>query len=584
MALEDDQVSRVQERLKKLEQAKQPWLIPWQRIGEFVRTRKQDFTTPVVQASFLTGKIFDSTAPNAAHLMASSLVGQLFPNSKRAFRIVPPRGMRKQAKQSKEVRRYFERVTEEICNAFDHPSAGFMLALQEYMEDQVAFGTSGIYVKESNDDDMPVTFTVVDCKVACIDDDKEGFVDTVYIKRRVSVKQLVEEYGLDRVSEESADAYNNGDLDRMVTVVNAVEPRTQGKGAFGAAGFPIASIHIEMEANKVLKNSGFYDMPIFMARFWKMAGEIYGRSPAFEAMPDIIELNIKREYTTVAEEKILNPPIAFFQDGSLGGGTLRTGAGAVNVFQVSGRMMQSDPFKQLITIGDIKPTYQRITELIEIIKRHFMLDRLLDLNNNSRMTLGEAQIRNQLRGESLSSVYSRQITEFFNRLIEHVFSVMWNRGLLGYPANDPRAKEAEDRGAEPFIIPQSILDLQDADADAYEIEFVSPAAHIIRQAELQGIQQTITFAVETSGVSPDILDNLDMDEAMRVVQELTGAPPSIMRSLEEVDEIRNQRAQSQAAQQDIATKQAQAQTAEHLGKAAQSGGKAGLPLTTLLAG
>jgi predicted nuclease with TOPRIM domain len=69
----DKRIKGVLDRLEKLKRDKQNWLETYQRVGEYVRTLKQDFNGVRPQGEILTTQVFDDTAPNAAHLTASSL-------------------------------------------------------------------------------------------------------------------------------------------------------------------------------------------------------------------------------------------------------------------------------------------------------------------------------------------------------------------------------------------------------------------------------------------------------------------------------------------------------------------------------
>lgn len=573
----DKRVQKILERHRKLKQEKQPWLDTYQKIGELVMSRKQSFTSERSNGEFLTGQIFDSTAANANHLMASSLIGALWPNGPKSFQIEPPDGMDEQAAGAEEVKQYFAKVTKIVAAAFDNPKAAWLTSLEEYMLDQGAFGISGIGVFATDIEDpnydpaLPVRFVAVDAKKITIDEGSDGFIDTVYIEKEQTVKQLVGEFGIDRVSKQVAEDYHNGRMERKVSTLHAIEPRQDARiGGFGNADMPVASIHIELKTKHILKESGYQEQPVYVTRFWKAMGEKYGRSPAMEAMPDIIEANALRESAIVATEKMLDPPLTVISDGSIGGGTIDTSAGAVNVRYLDGRIGETQSGKvvePIYTIGEMQSTFERIKELREIISNAFFIDRLLDLNNEQRMTLGEANIRNELRGQSLGTIYARQIAEMFNRCVERVFHILWDKQMLGIPGDSIEAAMLAAQGVVPFVIPNAVLDLMVNGEDSFKVTFISPASRIMRSEELIGIQRTVQFATEIAPVAPDVMDVIDMDVVMRSVQDLTGAPARILKSPQVVAELRQARAQAQQ-------QAAEAQQAASIADAARSAGQA----------
>jgi len=571
----ETKINAILEKHEKLKSERQYWHHTWQLVAEYVRSRKANFTFEFSPGQFLTGKIYDSTASQCNHKMAASLIGALYPNGSKSIEIKPHSTLR--GRDSQEVKEYFDAVTKIVIRTLGSYKGGFSVALQEYMADQGAFGTSGISVLQGEDRDTPVKYKAVDVKHACIDEGKDGFVDTVYLEIPMTVRQLILEYGIENVSPESRETYQSDPM-KKVKVLHAIEPRAGTKYGDGNRRMPIASYHIEVESKHMLKESGFSSMPIFMTRFWKESGEKYGRSPAMEAFPDILEANAVREASIIAIEKALDPPLALFDDGALGGGVIDTSAGALSVFKISGALSQSNRriIEQLVTTGELNSTYKHLLELHNIISENFFIDRLTDLNNDTRMTLGEANIRNELRGQSLGSIYERQIVELFNPVIERTFEILLEMGLLGVIAGSWQHIRALEMGEDPLVIPEVIADAYMSGKDVYEINYISPAMRIMRQEELTGITRMTGYAVELAQVAPQVIDNLDVDNIIRRVQELTGAPGDTLVSLDKAREIREQRAQQQAALMQVQAQVEQAKATKDMGVAAQAASNAGI--------
>ena len=556
----DNPCGRIKRKHQKMKTAKAPWLPLYQTVAKYVFSRKANFTNTPTAGQFLNSDVYDSTAASANHLMASTLIGALWPNGAKTFQIVQPTQMKG---QSKKVKEFFERITKNMVQAIDHPRAGFLTALEEYMLDQGSFGISGMYVEDTGDPEMPVRFTSVDAKKICIDEGADGFVDTVYIEREYTVRQLEQMFGIEVLSKQCIEAFNQKEYEKKIKVLHAIEPRgTHRTSHFGNDEMPVASVWMELDHEHIIKNSGYNDMPVFVTRFWKAMDEVYGRSPAMESMSDIQEINAMRQASIIATEKLLDPPLLVKSDGSLGNGVVDTSAGGLTVHYVSGRIGDTGKVvEQLVTVGELTSTFKRIDELREIIFNAFFIDRLLDLNNETRMTYGEAQIRNELRGQSLGTIYARQIAELFTRVVERVFNIMLDAGLLGVPEESFEYYESMLNGIEPEIIPTEIASLLQNGKEAYKVVFISPAARIMKAEELAGILRTVEFAEKTAAVYPDILDNLNFDVIARKVAELSGAASDIMRSQEEVEEMRAQRQAAQQAAMDAQTTQLGAQAA-----------------------
>jgi hypothetical protein len=568
---------------------KAPWLYTYQLIGEFIMTRKQDFTLHITPGMFLTGKIFDSTAPMANHDMASSMLGDLWPNASRSFSIHPPDSMPEEVRNSKEVKDYFHWVSHVMAEVMDDPKCGLACALEEYFYDQGAFGISGIYVKENEElgSETPLSYMAVDAKKIAIAENAQGVVDTCYVLREMTMRQVVQEYKIENVSQRVAEAFHSPDGSRqeeLIQVLHAVEPRVDNTEAFGTLGYPIASDHIEVPSGHMIKESGMKKMRIFITRFWKTMNEVYGRSPGMEAMPDILEVNEMRENSIVAVEKTLNPPILVLSDGALGNQTINTSTGAISVHNVSGRIANSGlkPVEPLITVGELKDTYLEIERLQAIIQKNFFIDKLTTLDNTQRKTLGEANIIDGMRQRSLITVYARQIAELFSRFTEATFDVLFDQKRLGIIKGSTDDLILQFLGKPPTMyIPDEVVKLINSGQNGYKIRFVSPAARSMRAEELKGIQQSLTAVINMSQAVPDILDTINTDKAAELIVELSGANNAILNDAETIKALRQQRIQVQQQQAQAAAKAQGSIDMKHVSQAAQSAAKAGLTLQDL---
>lgn len=584
----EDRVTRILARAKKMETEKQPWLNTFQTIGEYVYMRRQNFTTNTQPGQFLTTKVFDSTAPKSLHQMASSLIGALYPGSNRVFRILPPENMSKEDATSRDVIDFYSRCTSVMASKMNHPKAGLMTSLEEYMMDEGAFGIAGIAIWEMPPGHShPISYNAIDAKRLTVDEGPDGFIDTEYITTEVSVKALIQEFKVEGVSKSTREAYYQNRLSDMVKVMHCIEPRLDLEpGKIGADNMPYMSLKFEIESKHILAESGYEENPVKVCRFWKCMNEKYGRSPAMETMPDIIEANLMREALIIATEKILDPPTAATDDGSLAG-PIDTSAGAINVRHVSGRISEQSHrwIEPVFTVGDIKPAKERILELQESIANSFFIDRLIDLNNESRMTAYETNVRNTLRGQSLGTVYARQVMELFTPLIERSFNILLRNGYFGVDSESIDVFEAEANGEEPPpIIPEAVLKLIHNGQDAYRIEYITPADRVMKQEELTGIQQTTAIITELGGINPDVFDSIDIDIMMKHVVEYTGAPEDIIRDSETIRTIRAARQEAQMNAQAEQSRHTQSATAKNIGAAAQSAANAGIDPNALLGG
>lgn len=516
----------------------------YELISEYVFNKKYNLAGTPNGGIFVDGDIYDNTGIRANSIMSNVMVNNLWPNGPRSFRIKRTWD----TPDTQEVKGWFKYVNSQMYSVMDNTRAGLVTTLDEYMLDQGSYGISGIYVSEEEQDvTCPVRYTAWDIKSMCIDEGPDGLVDTVFVEVDMTIRNAVKKYGLENLGAKTQQAFLKGEMEEKIKILHVIEPRLErNPKKMGVQDMPIASTHIEIASRKIIKDSGFEEMPVYVGRFIKVLGEKYGRSPAMVAMPDILEANAVREAISIATEKQLDPPLAVYDDGSLGGGTVETSAGAVNVFSITGRITNGRPIEPLYTVGELQSSYNHIETLKENINNHFYLDRLLDFNNETRMTLGEAQLRNALRGQSLGTFYARQEMEVITPMIKRTFNILLKRGLLGVIQGSFEELELLKQGINPVYIPNAIVERIFMGLDVYELDYISPAKRTMRSEELQGTIETANFAVGVAPAVPEILDNIDCDEMIRRIAKLSGADEDMLKDMETVQSIRKARAEQQA--------------------------------------
>jgi hypothetical protein len=544
-------VKILKERYNKLYTEKQLWFPMYELIGEYVMTRKQSFQTAAQPGEFLTTLLYSSVAPNANQTMASALIGNLWPNGARSIRLQRPRNI----PDTKENKDYYDQITNIFIDVLDAPETGTATALQEYMLDQGAFGISGLLVKKTGDLTDPLRVSAVNVKYFLIDENKDGFVDTIFLDYVWTARQIVQEYGLENVSPRIKEAYEQHDVSTTFKIVQLIEPRVNAPlRPRRNTEYPYTSFHFEFQSEKVLRNTGYLNPPLIVTRFLKALGEKQGRSPAMFAMPAIMRLNVVWELLMRAGEKKLDPPLYLLDNGALGGDTLDTSPRALNVFNVSG-MGERSPVGQLFDVGNLQDIYPIAEGLVNDISKAFYIDRLMDLNNETKMTLGEAQIRDRMRGEGLNSVFKRQETEAFSPLVSTSFNMLLEEGLLGVIRGSEAEKKILRAGLVPLYIPGDVANAMARGQKVYTIKYISPASRVMRTEELQGVVQALDIILGAAPAFPEMADNYDPDKLVKKLNELSGVDEEILRDMKTVSAIREVRAKMQ--QENMQVQQAQ---------------------------
>lgn len=567
----DDDIRRIIKRTiargKTLKAKKQPWLQQYDVLSEFLDNRKQSFQEENVEGEFLNNDIFDSTGPKSVKTAASTLISMLWPQEVERFRFEPPKGLTETA----EHKTFYETITERQVDVMDDPEGGLTTSLIEYQQHDLIYGTAGI--EPFPDEDTVVGYRPWGVRQMSIDEGKKGEVNTIVLELKWDYQRQVTEYGLNNVAPKVRNAFLKGNVDETSIVLILIEPRTPSPGGpkSGNRAMAWSSVHVDVSNKHLLKESGFDEMPVKVNRFYKNISETYGRSPGMDALPDVLEVNTVWESVTLAIEKNLDPPLGVIDDGSLGGGEIDTSAGGITVFNVSGRAGEKNPIFPLFTVGEIKQVVQLIETLDASITDHFFIDRLLDFNNETQMTLGEAQIRNRLRNSTLGAIFFRQIKEIYTPIIKRTFNIMFEKGLMGVVKGSPRHQSMVDNGdTDILVIPEEIAKRMAKGEDVYRIRFFTPAMRIMQAEEAEGILRSWEFVGQLAsfGVA-SAADNYDEDFAARKMADILGAPSEMKRPKKggagSVEFIREKRAEDAKAAQEQEQAMAMATMAQQMG-------------------
>ena len=562
-------VSLIKKEFSAVKARRSPWENVWELIARYIFQRKQGFTTISAPGDFYTHEdVLDNTAGQAHQTMVSSLDGALWKNGGRTFRVKRPR----QARDTEEIRKFYAEVNARAQGAMEHENAGWGTARQEALSEGTSFGTDAIGVfKARPGQKHKVEYRAMPLKNLYVVEDARGRVIKEFYEYEYDAFQLVDEYGEVAKTGKVKAALDKNNRDtkfKTLWLVRPNESKEKIKQSY-------ESIHILCEDDLVLRHSGFSGNSIIVSRFYKNEGEEYGRSPGYNALSPTIELNGVVEIITQAGELTALPSWYVLDDGTFGNGTIdRSPGGVIPIDVTSSRITGMAPIGQIGTVGSTMPLLKLMEMLVQEIKMHFLNDKLTDLNNTTRMTLGEAQIRNELRADNTGAIFSRQLDEKFTPVIRRTLAILEEEGDLGVEPGSEQFAQLTAAGIEPLVIPDELLELRDQGIEIYPIEYISPAARILRSEEIRGLISTWQFAATFSAAAPELMLWINKRKTMPQVAELYGAPEGTLVSEEEFEKNFAEYKQSMAQQQQIQAAAIAAEIAKNQASANQQNAQA----------
>ena len=521
----------IRKRLDKLEADRGTWESHWQEILDYVMPRKAEITFLRSRGEKRTEVLFDSTAITANNLLAASLQGTLTSPSLPWFSL---KLRDDDANKVRDIQIWLEDTARRMYAVFNE--SNFNTEVHEMYLDLCSVGTSAIFVEEANEGFLQggLHFNTLHIAEYFIQENSTGRVDTLYRKYKMTARQAVQEFGEDNVGTKIKEALK-AKPDTQFNFIHAVEPTADYERATGKAKtkLPFHSCHVCFEDKMVVRTGGYNEFPYLVPRWSKATGEIFGRSPSYNALPDIKTLNNAVEIGLKAWAKAIDPPLLVTDDGVIG---------RVRMTPAGITVVRSDTAIKPLQIGsNWQITDLKENQLRTAIRQAYYSDQL-QLQEGPQMTATEVQVRYELMQRLLGPTLGRFQTEFLNPLIERVFGIMMRADALM-----PR--------------PEAMSGMN------MDIEYVGPLARSQRMEEAIAVERLYQLAMQVVQVDPTVMDVINHEQAIRMRATLLGVPKTVLRGEDEVAEIREQRAAAQQQAQEQAMAQQQADTALSQGKA-----------------
>ena len=509
-------------RFDKLKAQRANWESHWQEVADYMIPRKADVVKSRSRGDKRTELIFDSSPLQSVELLAASLHGMLTNPSTPWFSL---RFKEENMEFEDEAKEWLESATEQMYVAFNR--SNFQQEIFELYHDLITFGTAAMFIEE--DDEDILKFSTRHINEIYISENDKGRIDTVFRKFKMSARAAVQKFG-ENVSTEIA-TKNRKDPYEEIEIIHVIYPRSDfNPKKQDKQNMPFASVYMEAKTGDELSISGFKEFPFVVPRYLKASHEIYGRSPAMTALPDVKMLNEMSKTTIKAAQKQVDPPLLVPDDGFIL--PVRTVPGGLNFYR-SGTRDRIEP----MNIGANNPLGLNMEEQRRnSIRNAFYVNQLM-MQQGPQMTATEVIQRNEEKMRLLGPVLGRLQSELLKPLIDRAFNILLRKNLF------PQAPE--------FLAGKDV-----------EIEYVSPLAKAQKSTELQAIMRGIEIMGSLANVAP-VFDYVNFDKLVKHLMDIVGVPQKILKPQSQVNAERQQKQQQQEQMQQM----------QQLQQVAEAGGK-----------
>jgi hypothetical protein len=447
--------------------------------------------------------LYDSTSLMAAYTMTSNLFSYLMPVGSFWF------GFTAQDEKINEDPTMQQWMSN--ASSLTHKEiwrSNFQREMFLTIRSMVVFGTGVISVKKSGKN---LVFQSHHIGFMSFDDNNDGEIDTVYRQIFYTVRQAAQEFGKENLNKTALKAFNAGKMETKCEYVHVVAPNEDfDKDKTGSSSKKVKSLYIAIEDKEIVKSGGFDELPYLVARFSTIPGEIMGRCPAIELLPEIKMLNRMKRTFIEQSEKAVNPAMIVEDDGVVGQPVTDPGG---MVYIRSGAQMPQ-PWQ---TGTNVALNAEIIANQQSIVKEGFFNNRFQSLDDQQNMTAFEVGVRK----EDDLSVVSPAVTSLQKETLDP---------LLGRALN--------------LLIGMGKIEKPPISFD-FDVAYQGRLALAMAAVQSNAMLATLSLWAPYAQVKPEIFENIDFDKSIRESWLAAGAPAN---NLNDFDEMMAQREEIQNIQ------------------------------------
>lgn len=474
----------------------------WQEIAPLVLSRQDDFfreNSPAGEKK--ADKKFDDTATIALERFAAAKESVRTPRSQKWHRIVP---LDDRLLEDKMVMDWCDKYTDFLFKMRYRPSANYAKQQHEcYMSDG-AFGTSVLIVEDKvGSGAMYKSSHISEHYLA---ENMHGVIDTDYRRYKLTASQAVEKF--EDVPDAIKRTYEK-EPHQTFEFIHCVIPDVDNE----TKGMKYKSIHVAVEGNMLLRIKGrpqvmgYKTFPYIVDRHLTSPNEVYGRSPAMNALAEIKMLNAMRKTDIRARHLAVDPPILAADQATVRRFSMKPNAINYGTLDMAGNPLVR-PYQ---SGGRVDVSNDGIEQSRKFINDSFYVTLFQILVDQPTMTATEVLQRAQEKAALIAPVMTH---DTLGMMIERETSIYEDYGIF------------ED--GQELELPPALKET----GGAFGVEYTSPLAKAQRAEEALATERTVQSMLPLAQIDPKILAPIDWAEYAEIMRQANGAPSRLFKSKE----------------------------------------------------
>jgi hypothetical protein len=515
---------QLEQRLQTLKTERASWEPAWREITEQMVPYRAiwDSEHQRNRGDKKESKIINNTPVRALDTLAAGMMAGVTSPARQWFSLTTSD---RELAEVQSVRVYLDRVQEVIESTLAKSNWYSSLSNGTYL-DLGSIGTSAMFEEEGEPGEIKFTPLVIGQYY--LDHNSDSIIDTCFREIHMTTRQMVQKFGLDKVSASVRDAHTQGNLNNSFRVVHAIFPNEEFQhGKIGVQGMRWASVWWESadDRHSFLRESGYDDFPILAPRWFVRPGDVYGRGPGWEIRGDCRSLQHKESRLLRMLDKLVDPPMrasANIKRASLLPGDVThvpsDGTGTYEPVMDTAALARALSTME-VHIGRDE---RRIQEAMFV----HLWQTLVNDQRKQRPTATEVEATRQEVMLMLGPLLENLDNDLLEPAIIRTFNILDKNDMLPLPP-------PEIQGT------------------AVKVKFISIMHQMQQATGLAGIRTLIDETNQIASMRPDALDKLNVDVMVDELGRISGVRPDAVLSEDEVNEVRQARAEQEQQMQQM---------------------------------
>jgi hypothetical protein len=388
-----------------------------------------------------------------------------------------------------------------------------------------AFGFDAVVMEE--DDEEVFRFESLAIGTYYLSTNHKRRVDCIVREFKMTVRQIVEKFSEKNISSALATAWASPQRrEEAIDIVHVVVAnKDHNPNGITSREKRYLSVYYEAvgatKDDRFLSRAGFDSFPVLCPRWETTGRNAYGQGPGKQIRGHAKALQAYKRAIDKATAKQADPPLV--APSSLQGKAVTQVPGGITYFDETsggkptvGTLYDVHAFQQEKVFPLVQDARQQIREAC-------FADLFLMISGSDRRQITAEEIRAKQEEKILQvgPVLENLNDELLDPLINRSFQSMLARGLFSEPPQEVQGKRIN-------------------------VRYVSTLAQVQKMLGLGALDRLLGSIGNIAGIKPDVVDNFDQDKIALEYHDMLGVTSRIVRSDDERNAIRQQRAQAQA--------------------------------------